>query len=104
MVLAPKLGQFARDYPGVILDVTTTEEARVDLVGAGFDAGIHLGEFIERDMVAVLVSQDQRAAIVGSPSYLASHPRPKSPRDLTNHRCLNFRHGSSGIYRCLFDG
>jgi DNA-binding transcriptional LysR family regulator len=42
MVLAPKLAQFARDYPDVRLDVTTTEESRVDLVGAGFDAGIHL--------------------------------------------------------------
>src|SRR5207247_2000586 len=57
MVLAPKLGQFARDYPDVVLDVTT-DEARVDLVAAGFDAGIHLGEFIERDMVAIRVSQD----------------------------------------------
>jgi DNA-binding transcriptional LysR family regulator len=63
MVLAPKLGQFVRDYPDVVLDVTTTEEGRFDLVGAGFDAGIHLGEFIERDMVAVRVSNEQRAAI-----------------------------------------
>src|SRR5437879_1955159 len=47
MVLAPKLAQFARDYPDVVLDLTTTEESRLDLVGAGFDAGIHLGEFIE---------------------------------------------------------
>jgi DNA-binding transcriptional LysR family regulator len=103
MVLAPKLGRFARDYPDVVLDVTTTEEGRVDLVGAGFDAGIHLGEFIERDMVAVRVSNEQRAAIVGAPSYFASHPKPKAPRDLTSHRCLNFRHGSSGVYRWEFE-
>ena len=103
MVLAPKLGQFAREYPDVVLDVTTTEEGRLDLVGAGFDAGIHLGEFIERDMVAVRVSKDQRAAIVGAPGYWASHARPKSPRDLTSHRCLNFRHGSSGVYQWEFD-
>jgi DNA-binding transcriptional LysR family regulator len=103
MVLAPKLGQFARKHPDVVLDVTTTEEGRFDLVGAGFDAGIHLGEFIERDMVAVRVSNEQRAAIVAAPSYVASHPRPKSPRDLTSHRCLNFRHGSSGVYRWEFE-
>jgi DNA-binding transcriptional LysR family regulator len=59
---------------------------RVDIVARGFDAGIHLGEFIERDMIAVRVSRDQRAAIVGSPSYFAQHARPKSPRDLTSHR------------------
>ena len=103
MVLAPKLGQFARDYPDVVVDLTTTEEGRVDLVGAGFDAGIHLGEFIERDMVAVRVSKDQRAAIVGSPVYFASHPKPESPRDLPAHRCINFRHGSSGVYHWEFD-
>src|SRR5262249_6444361 len=55
MVLAPKLGRFARQFPDVALDVTTTGESRVDLVAARFDAGIHLGEFIERDMVAVRV-------------------------------------------------
>lgn len=72
-------------------------------MGSGFDAGIHLGEFIERDMIAVRISRDQRAAIVGAPEYFASHPRPRTPRDLTNHRCINFRHGSSGIYHWEFD-
>ncbi len=102
MIVAPRLGQFARQYPDVVLDVTT-ENSRVNLVAAHFDAGIHLGEFIERDMVAVRVSADQRSAIVGSPSYFALHPKPKSPRDLTRHRCINFRHGSAGIYRWEFD-
>jgi DNA-binding transcriptional LysR family regulator len=101
-VLAPKLGQFAGDYPDVVLDVTT-EEARVDLVAAGFDAGVHLGEFIERDMVTVRVSPDRRPAIVGSPDYFGSHPKPATPRDLTGHRCINFRHGSEGVYRWELD-
>ena len=101
-VLAPKLGHFARDYPNVVLDVTT-DDSRVDLVAAGFDAGIHFGEFIEQDMVAVRVSRDPRPAIVGSPAYFESHSKPKSPRDLLNHRCINFRHGSDGVYRWEFD-
>ena len=101
-VLAPKLGKFARDYPDVVLDITT-DEARVDLVAAGFDAGIHLGEFIERDMLVVRVSPDRRPAIVGSPGYFASHPKPASPRDLTKHRCINYRHGSAGLYRWELD-
>lgn len=103
MVLAPKLGQFARDYPDVVLDVTTTNEGRFDLVAGHFDAGIHLGEFIERDMIAVRVSADQRAAIVGSPQYFESHAKPTLPKDLTHHRCLNFRHGSAGVYRWEFE-
>jgi len=103
MVLAPKLGPFARAYPDVVLDVTTTNEMRLDLVAGHFDAGIHLGEFIERDMIAVRVSPDQRAAIVGAPTYFKAHQKPKSPRDLTNHRCLNFRHGANETYRWEFD-
>lgn len=101
-VLAPKLGQFAREYPDVVLDVTA-DDSRVDIVAAGFDAGIHFGEFIEQDMIAVRVSRDHRPAIVGSPEYFASHPKPKSPRDLLTHRCINFRHGSAGVYRWEFD-
>jgi DNA-binding transcriptional LysR family regulator len=101
-ILAPKLGQFARDYPDVLLDVRT-EDRHLDLVAAGFDAGVQLGEFIEKDMVAVRVSKDQRPAIVGAPAYFAAHPRPKTPKDLTAHRCINFRHGTDEVYRWEFD-
>jgi DNA-binding transcriptional LysR family regulator len=101
-VLAPRLGQFARDYPDVGLEVTT-DDSRMDIVAGGFDAGIHFGEYIERDMIAVRVSPDIRPAIVGSPGYLKSHARPKSPRDLLHHRCINFRHGSAGVYRWEFE-
>lgn len=101
-VLGLKLGEFARSYPDVVLDITT-DESRVDLVAGGYDAGIHYGEFIEQDMVAVRVSPDHRPAIVGSPAYFDSHPRPKSPRDLLQHRCINFRHDRDEIYRWEFD-
>src|SRR3954454_7015468 len=101
-VLAPKLGRFARDYPEILLDVTT-DDSRMDIVAGGFDAGIHFGEYIEKDMIAVRVSPDHRPAIAGSPSYFESHRKPKSPRDLTRHRCINFRHGSAGLYRWEFE-
>jgi DNA-binding transcriptional LysR family regulator len=102
IVLAAKLGQFARDYPDIVLDITT-DDSRMDIVRGGFDAGIHFGEFIEKDMIAVRVSPDQRPAIVGSPIYFESHTRPKSPRELPKHRCINFRHGTAGVYRWEFE-
>jgi len=101
-VLAPKLGEFARKYPEVVLDVTTND-SRMDIVAAGFDAGIHFGEYIEKDMIAVRVSPDHRPAIVGSPAYIQSHGKPKLPSDLLRHRCINFRHGDAGIYRWEFE-
>src|SRR5437764_1732875 len=101
-VLAPTIGRFIRDYPDITLEVTT-DDSRMDIVAGGFDAGIHFGEYIEKDMIAVRVSQDQRPAIVGSPAYFESHPKPRSPRDLIQHRCINFRHGSAGVYRWEFE-
>ena len=68
-VLGPKLAEFARNYPDVVLDVST-DETRLDLVASGFDAGVQYGEFIQQDMVAVRVSPDHRPAIVGAPAYL----------------------------------
>jgi DNA-binding transcriptional LysR family regulator len=101
-VLAPRIGRFVRDYPDIMLEITT-DDSRMDIVAGGFDAGIHFGEYIEKDMIAVRVSEDQRPAIVGSPAYFESHPKPRSPRDLVRHRCINFRHGSAGVYRWEFE-
>ena len=101
-VLAPKIARFARDFPDVQLDITTDDRV-LDLVATGFDAGIHLGEFIQKDMVAVRVSRDHEPNIVGSPIYFESHARPRSPHDLTSHRCINFRHGRGDIYRWEFE-
>jgi len=103
MVLTPRLSTLARRYPEVVVDLTTTEESRIDLVGSRYDAGIHLGEFVAKDMVAVRVSAEQRGAVVASPAYFASRPKPKTPRDLPAHACINFRHGSAGVYRWEFE-
>ena len=99
--LMVKLARFARDYSEVVLDVTT-DDSRVELVSSGFDAGIHIGEYIQRDMIAVRVSPDYRPAIVGSPEYFARHPIPQSPHDLVHHRCVNYRQGSAGVYQWEF--
>ena len=104
MTVSPKLAKFTRDYPDVVLDVTTEDDSRRDLIAARFDAGIHLGEFLQRDMVAVKVSGEQRAAIVAAPSYFDSRPKPKTPRDLTAHRCIRYRMGTGGsVYRWEFE-
>ena len=101
-VVGPKLGQFVRDYPGVELEITT-DDSRVDLVSAGYDAGIQFGEYIAQDMVAVRVSPDLRPAIVGAPVYFASHPKPTSPRDVLDHQCIRFRHRGESVYKWEFD-
>ena len=101
-VVAPKLGRFARDYPDVELDITT-DDGRIDLVAAGFDAGIQFGEFIAQDMVAVRVSPDLRPAIVAAPAYFASYAKPASPRDVLQHRCIRFRHRGESVYKWELD-
>jgi DNA-binding transcriptional LysR family regulator len=101
MVLLPKLAQFARTYPEIVLEVTSSNDP-VDLVAGGYDAGVQIGEFIQRDMIAVRVSKDLRLAVVGSPEYFKSHKIPRTPRDLKDHACIGFRF-SSGIYRWEFE-
>jgi DNA-binding transcriptional LysR family regulator len=101
-LLSPKLAEFTRDYPDVVLDITT-DDTRLDIVAGGFDAGIHFGEYIQKDMIAVRVSKDHRAAIVGAPAYFKGHQKPKTPHDLLKHRCINFRHGNAGVYRWEFE-
>lgn len=101
-VLAPRLGRFALDYPDVELDITT-DDSRIDLVSAGFDAGIQFGEYIAQDMVAVRVSPDLRPAVVAAPAYFASHAKPTAPRDVLQHQCIGFRHRGESKYRWEFD-
>src|SRR3954463_9225693 len=101
-VLTPKLGQFVQQYPNVELDITT-DDSRVDLVSAGYDAGIQFGEYIAQDMVAVRVSPDLRPAVVGAPAYFDSHPKPIAPRDVLNHRCIRFRHRGESVYKWELD-
>lgn len=100
-VLLPKLPGFTKAYPEIVLDVTVSNDP-VDLVAGEFDAGIQIGEFIQRDMVAVRVSADLRLALVGSPEYFAAHKAPRAPQDLKDHPCVGFRF-SSGMYRWEFE-
>ena len=100
-VLLSKLVRFSADYPEVVLDVTTSND-KIDIVADGFDAGVQIGEYVQRDMIAVRVSDDLRLAVFGSPSYFRTHPLPKTPRELNDHTCLAFRF-STGVYRWEFE-
>ena len=80
---------FLVDHPHVRLDVVVSE-VPVDIVAEGYDAGIQLGEVIDRDMIALPVTGDLRLAVVGAPSYFARRGMPSHPRDLVRHDCLNW--------------
>jgi DNA-binding transcriptional LysR family regulator len=101
MVLLPKLAQFTRTYPEIVLEITSSNDP-VDLVAGEYDAGVQSGEFIHRDMIAVRVTKEMRLAIVGSPAYFESHPIPRRPQDLKYHACIGFRF-SNGLYRWEFE-
>ena len=93
---------FLAEHPHVQLDLVVSD-APVDIVADGYDAGIQLGEVIDKDMIAVPVTGDLRLAVVGSPSYFAKHGVPKHPRDLMEHECLNWHPtAESPAYRWEF--
>lgn len=101
MVILPKLAKFARDYPEIVLEVTSSNDP-VDLIAGEYDAGVQLGEFIQRDMIAVPVTREMRLAVVGSPAYFQSNPIPRRPQDLKDHSCIGFRFSNS-LYRWEFE-
>jgi DNA-binding transcriptional LysR family regulator len=101
MVVLPKLAHFALAYPEIVLEVTSSNDP-VDLVAGEYDAGVQLGEFIQRDMIAVPVTGDMRLAVVGSPQYFESRKIPRVPQDLKDHACIGFRF-SNGLYRWEFE-
>lgn len=85
----PLLAGFLTAHPHIHLDLFASDEP-LDIVAEGYDAGIRLGEVIDRDMIAVPVSGDLRLVVVGAPSYFARRPPPKHPRDLVEHECINW--------------
>src|SRR6201999_1555015 len=101
MVLLPKLAKFARTYPEIVLEVTSSNDP-VDLVAGEYDAGVQIGEFIQRDMIAVRVTREMRLAVVGAPAYFESNPIPKHPQELKDHACIGFRF-TNGLYRWEFE-
>ena len=89
-ILAPRLPRFLIDHPDVSVEVIV-EDRLIDLVSGGFDAGIRLGETVERDMVTVPVGPDLRTVVVGTPAYFSRHAPPETPADLDRHLCVNYR-------------
>jgi DNA-binding transcriptional LysR family regulator len=97
------IATFAESHPHVTVDVTVTDK-EFDIVAAGFDAGVRLGEVIEQDMVAVPIGGQVREAVVAAPAYLAARGVPEHPRDLAQHRCIGWRSSPEAApYRWEFE-
>jgi DNA-binding transcriptional LysR family regulator len=87
--VSQSIAGFLRAHPHVQLDIAVSSEIH-DIVASGYDAGIHLGEVIDRDMIAVPITGDLRLVVVGAPTYFARRPKPKHPRELVDHDCINW--------------
>ena len=102
LVVLPLLPGFRRAYPAIKVELDVND-ASIDLMKNGFDAGIRIGGFIERDMVTVRLTRDFRWCVVGSPDYFAAHSAPRAPRDLLDHECIGYRFPSAKtVYRWQF--
>ncbi|KHS79107.1 LysR family transcriptional regulator [Pectobacterium carotovorum] len=101
--LLPKLLPLLREYPDIKLEFDANHGFR-NIVADRFDAGVRLGEAIDKDMIAVPIGQPLRMAAVASPNYFAKHPIPNTPHELTQHQCINQRMVTSGgLYVWDFD-
>jgi DNA-binding transcriptional LysR family regulator len=93
LVLAPLAAPFLRACPRIDLEIVG-DSSFVDIVAAGFDAGVRYGEHLAQDMIAVSLGPPQRYVVVASPQYIALHGRPKQPKDLLNHSTIRNRFDS----------
>ncbi|HEX2560573.1 LysR family transcriptional regulator [Phenylobacterium sp.] len=102
-VVWPKLKPVLREYPDINVEVALDSTFR-NIVEEGYDAGVRLGESVEKDMIAIRIGPDWRLVAVASPDYFAERGRPEHPRDLVRHRCINMRHETSGsLYAWEFE-
>lgn len=102
MVVRPLVSRFLVGHPRVEVDIVVSN-ALVDLVSGGFDAGVRFGETIAQDMIAVPIGPRQRSAIVASPAFLETHPRPTRPEDLKVLPCIRLRFDSGRYYAWEFE-
>jgi DNA-binding transcriptional LysR family regulator len=101
-LIEPLLGRFNETNPDIVLDLTI-DDAPDDIVAAGFDVGFRLGELLEEDMIAVPVGGEIRQIAFASPEYVARHGAPRTPAELHDHYCINWRWaGTKGVYSWEF--
>lgn len=102
-LILPALTRMVERYPDVQVELAI-EASLTDIVAQRFDAGVRLGERVERDMIAVRIGPPLRMLVVGSPDYLARHGTPATPHDLPGHRCINIRLPTAGaLYAWEFE-
>lgn len=94
-VIEPVVAVFRKRHPRIDLEIEL-EDRLVDIVAEGYDAGIRIGDTIERDMIQVRLTEPFRFVVVGAPSYLAKHGTPERPEDLLRHECITFRSRTTG--------
>src|SRR6185437_2412423 len=80
----PRLRPWLSKYPYIKIEISS-DNRFIEIVAERFDIGVRLGVDVARDMIAVRMALHQRMTVVGSPDYFARHPRPRAPRDLTEH-------------------
>jgi DNA-binding transcriptional LysR family regulator len=94
LVLPSLVARFLTQHPGIVLEVTA-DDSYIDVLAAGFDAGVRYGERLERDMIALPIGpREQRFVTAGAPSYFAAHGRPVHPRDVLDLACIRHRFAS----------
>ncbi|HVQ02507.1 MAG TPA: LysR family transcriptional regulator [Burkholderiaceae bacterium] len=102
LVVLPVLPGFRAAYPDIKVELDVND-ASVDIANEGFDAGMRVGDFVERDMVAVRLTPGFRWRVLGTPAYLARHGVPRKPEELLQHQCIGYRFPTAKtVYRWQF--
>ncbi len=102
LLVAPLIPRFLAAYPEILIEIVD-DDGLVDIVGAGFDAGIRFQESVPEDMVGLHIGTDRRFAVVGTPGYFAGRAVPERPDDLFRHDCIRHRFPSGRLFKWEFE-
>lgn len=101
LILVRLVARFSAAFPAVRVELAVDDHL-VDIVAAGFDAGVRLSEIIAADMIAAPLGPALRSAVVAHPDYFARRPRPAAPHELAGHACIRYRFDDGSYYRWEF--
>ena len=102
-ILWPRLLPVLREYPDINIEFNMGYEL-TDIAAGRFDAGVRMGDQVDKDMIAVCLTPDVQMAVIASPAYLSGKQPIVKPEDLLSHNCINLRlptHG--GLYAWEFE-
>jgi len=94
LLVMPCLSSFLTEHPALDIDVVL-EDRDLDLVAAGIDVALLIGQLADSAVTARKIGQCQRR-VIGTPAYFEAKGVPQTPADLLAHEAIIYAQRDGG--------